>query len=82
MKEMRSEFPRLAARPGALPVEVMSGADHYVFLAPCSPRFAARLPFLCTDPPGVDRSTIHEALNSRVIAFFRRYLDYPAVASE
>jgi hypothetical protein len=46
----------------------------FVFLAPCPSAFAARIPIICTDPPGVDRAAIHSRLNTEMIDFFRRTL--------
>lgn len=53
---------------------VLGGAGHFVFLAPCSPAFAARVPVICTDQPGIDRVAFHRRLNNEMIDFFRRTL--------
>lgn len=60
--------------PSAESARTIAGAGHYVFLAPCSPALAARAAFICTDPPGVDRSAVHATLNQQVVAFLRRRL--------
>jgi predicted dienelactone hydrolase len=56
------------------PVQLIPMAGHYVFLAPCSEALAARVPFICVDPAGVDRAAVHADLNPRLVAFFRRAL--------
>lgn len=50
--------------------EVIAGAGHYIFLAPCSPALGARAPGICLDPPGVDRITVHRQLDEELITFF------------
>jgi predicted dienelactone hydrolase len=50
------------------------GADHYVFLSPCSEQMKNITPTLCTDPPGVDRLAIHRQMNADALAFFRTEL--------
>ena len=54
--------------------EVIEGAGHFVFLAPCSAALARAVPAICTDPPGIDRIAIHQKLNAEMVAFFRRTL--------
>jgi predicted dienelactone hydrolase len=53
---------------------VIEGAGHYVFLAPCPPALAARIPAICIDPPGIDRRAIHQQLDADMVAFFRKTL--------
>lgn len=55
-------------------VRAIPGADHWVFLAPCSPALAEAAPPICSDPPGVDRTTVHARINADAVAFFRRAL--------
>jgi predicted dienelactone hydrolase len=55
--------------------QVLDGAGHFVFLAPCTAAFAARAPVVCTDPAGIDRAAIHTRLNAEMIDFFRRALE-------
>lgn len=50
------------------------GADHFVFLSPCSPEQAQIAPALCQDPKGVDRKAIHEKLINETIVFFSKHL--------
>jgi predicted dienelactone hydrolase len=54
--------------------DVVQGAGHFVFLAPCSPQLAALAAPICKDPPGVDRAALHRRLNDEMIGFFRRTL--------
>lgn len=55
-------------------VRMVPRAGHYVFLAPCSRELAADAPELCKDPPGVDRTAVHEQVNAAALAFFRSEL--------
>jgi predicted dienelactone hydrolase len=41
------------------------GADHYVFLAPCHGS-----PTICADPLGVNRPSVHEAVDTAAVKFF------------
>lgn len=50
-------------------------ANHFVFLAPCSPELAAAVPRICTDAPaGFDRVAFHREFNASMIRFFREHL--------
>jgi len=49
-------------------------ADHWVFLAPCSPELAKEIPALCRDPAGVDRAKVHAQVDADALAFFRKTL--------
>ena len=49
-------------------------AGHFAFLAPCTAKFAAELPRLCTDPPGFDRTAFHQELNASIVSFLRDHL--------
>ena len=49
-------------------------AGHYVFIPPCSPRLAKAAPEICTDPPGIDRTKIHEQINADAVRFFDQTL--------
>lgn len=50
------------------------GADHFVFLSPCSPQMERATPALCKDKPDIDRRRIHEALNRDMLRFFEGQL--------
>ncbi|MGE4592235.1 alpha/beta hydrolase family protein [Alcaligenes sp.] len=52
----------------------VAAAEHFAFLAPCTPEMAKRAPEICSDPPGFDRQVFHTELNSTVLAFFRKNL--------
>lgn len=47
---------------------------HFVFLAPCTAAFAAIVPAICKDPPGVDSVAFHQRMNAEIVDFFRRTL--------
>lgn len=51
-------------------VRIVQGADHFVFLAPCSAALAAAVPPICTDPRGIDREVLHRVFNQSVVDFF------------
>jgi predicted dienelactone hydrolase len=54
--------------------QLIEGAGHYVFLAPCPTLLALRLPEICKDPRGIDRAAVHARLNADMVDFFRRTL--------
>lgn len=54
--------------------QLVEGAGHYVFLAPCPTLLSLRIPEICKDPRGIDRAAFHVRLNSEMIDFFRRTL--------
>jgi predicted dienelactone hydrolase len=54
--------------------QLVEGAGHYVFLAPCTAMLSALAPEICKDPPGIDRAAFHARLNAEMIEFFRRTL--------
>lgn len=58
-------------------VTVVPKADHWVFLAPCSPALAKDAKTICTDPPGVNRLKVHAQLNADALTFFRQTLAVP-----
>ncbi|WP_234684885.1 alpha/beta hydrolase family protein [Bradyrhizobium monzae] len=59
--------------PGKPEVRVVP-AGHFAFLAPCTAKFAAEIPRLCTDPPGFDRAAFHRELNASIVSFLRDHL--------
>lgn len=63
-RKLRMEIPKLAG------YTEVPDAEHFVFLAPCSPPMAQATPALCVDKPGVDRRAVHEALNDAMLRFF------------
>lgn len=53
---------------------VVPGADHYDFLAPCTPALAKAVPDICVSRPGFDRAAFHKDFNRQVVVFFLRTL--------
>jgi predicted dienelactone hydrolase len=49
---------------------LVQGADHFVFLAPCSDALAEAAAQICQDPAGFDRAAFHRAFNQSVVEFF------------
>lgn len=50
--------------------KVVTGAGHFTFLSPCSPRLSTELPALCIDQAGVDRILLHREINAEIANFF------------
>jgi predicted dienelactone hydrolase len=59
-----------AALPQTLDHREVPQAGHFDFLAPCTPRFAAMAPPLCSSQPGFDRVAFHREFNAAVVGFF------------
>lgn len=59
-----------AALPKPLDYREVPKAGHFDFLAPCTPRFAAMAPLLCSSQPGFDRVAFHREFNAAVVGFF------------
>ena len=53
---------------------VVKNADHYDFLAPCTPALAKAAPEICVSRPGFDRAAFHAEFDREVVAFFDREL--------
>jgi predicted dienelactone hydrolase len=64
-----AEAVRLAL-PSPPDYRVVTGADHFDFLAPCPADLARRLPMICVSQPGFDRAAFHQTFNTAVTAFF------------
>ncbi len=60
--------------PSLVEFNVVAKARHFAFLAPCPADLAKKLPAICVDDPGFDRSAFHLDMNARVLRFFRKYL--------
>jgi len=60
-----------AALPKPLDYREVPKAGHFDFLAPCTPRFAAMAPPLCSSQPGFDRVAFHREFNAAVVDFFK-----------
>ena len=54
------------------------GADHFVFLAPCTSEMRGVAPALCTDPQGVNRAAVHDNVNRDALMFFQEQLQVDA----
>ncbi|MFT3837177.1 MAG: prolyl oligopeptidase family serine peptidase [Myxococcaceae bacterium] len=52
----------------------VKGADHWVFMAPCTQALAEDAPMICNDPEGVDRVKVHQQLNQMAKQFFDQAL--------
>ncbi|CAH0284639.1 alpha/beta fold hydrolase [Roseomonas sp. CECT 9278] len=59
--------PLLPGRP--VPV-VVPQAGHWVFMPPCDAQRRAALPFLCADPPGLDRDAFLAGFAADAVVFF------------
>ena len=62
--------PVRAALPKPLDYREVPNAGHFDFLAPCTPRFAAMAPPLCSSQPGFDRVAFHREFNAAAVGFF------------
>lgn len=60
--------------PRAPDWHVAANAEHYAFLAPCSPALAEAAPEICRDAPGFDRVAFHQGFNAKVVGFFQQHL--------
>ncbi|WP_374438994.1 alpha/beta hydrolase family protein [Pseudomonas panipatensis] len=56
---------------------LLSGAGHFVFMAPCSDAETQATPGLCNDAAGVDRQAIHRDLITDATRFFNDQLKAP-----
>ncbi len=63
-----------AGLPRAPDWHVATNAEHYAFLAPCSPALAEAAPEICRDAPGFDRVAFHQTFNAKVVGFFQRHI--------
>jgi predicted dienelactone hydrolase len=63
---------------GALPkppeFHLVPNADHYDFLAPCTPQLAQIAPEICQSREGFDRTAFHVRFNAEVVRFFGQAL--------
>ncbi|MFN7153018.1 MAG: alpha/beta hydrolase family protein [Acidovorax sp.] len=63
-----------AGLPRAPDWHVAANAEHYAFLAPCSPALAEAAPEICRDAAGFDRAAFHQTFNAQVAGFFQRHI--------
>jgi len=62
------------ALPKPAEFHLVPGADHFDFLAPCSPQLSQAAPQICTSHPGFDRAAFHQSFNREVVRFFEEKL--------
>lgn len=67
--------------PQAPEFKLLSGAGHFVFMAPCDDDQTLRMPTLCVDADGVDRIDIHRGLVTDATRFFQEALGTPVDGS-
>ena len=48
--------------------------SHFVFIDPCPPDLAAKVPAICQDAPDVDRAAIHRRLEGEISDFLQQNL--------
>lgn len=63
------------ALPSPPDYQVVDGADHWDFLAPCTPALARTAPPICGEIGGFDRAAFHKVFNAAVVAFFAAKLN-------
>ena len=63
-----------AALPTPPEFHLVPNADHYDFLAPCTPQLAQLAPQICQSRAGFDRAAFHATFNAEVVRFFTRTL--------
>ncbi len=67
-----------AALSGESEVELVNGAGHFAFLAPCNPELESSNPqvwqMVCEDSPGFDRAAFHVSFNKKIVSFFDKAL--------
>jgi predicted dienelactone hydrolase len=68
------EEPLRAALGGPVDYRVVARAGHFAFLPRCGEALAIRVPAVCTDGPGFDRSAFHQTFNAAVVRFFQKTL--------
>ena len=54
--------------------EIIAGAGHYIFMAPCSDQLKLVVPVICEDPASINRAEIHQRLNKDIAIFFDEVL--------
>lgn len=61
--------------PGTPEYHLVANAQHFDFLAPCTPELSAAYPELCSSNPGFDRPAFKRAFNRDVVRFFQEKLE-------
>jgi predicted dienelactone hydrolase len=57
-----------------LPRAITVPGGHFVFIDPCPPDLAAKVPAICQDAPDVDRAAIHRRLEGEISDFLQQNL--------
>jgi predicted dienelactone hydrolase len=71
---LETNFDRIASAIPNPQTNRIAGAGHYTFIPVCTPLMIARMPAICADPQGTDRSFVHAQASDVVIGFFNRAL--------
>lgn len=53
---------------------VLPDLGHYTFLGVCTEFGHQKIPTFCDDPPGVDRSAVHQQVAAQTVRFLRKHL--------
>ena len=61
--------------PSPPELHLVPSADHFAFIAPCNTALAERVPEICQDPPGFDRTAFYRDFNAAVVGFFQKQLE-------
>lgn len=64
--------------PNAPEFQRPANSGHLSFQFPCSDEVAKAMSFVCTDPPGFDRTAFHKKFNAQMLEFFRKNLSQRA----
>lgn len=67
-----------AALPRPPEFHGVPGADHWDFLAPCTPALATAAPAICGERYAFDRTAFHRAFNAEAVRFLTAALAQPA----
>ena len=57
--------------------QLIKGAGHFAFLAPCTEQQKITIPFICTDHSDFDREKFHQYFNKELVRFFSFTLGKP-----
>ncbi|WP_191486807.1 hypothetical protein [Pseudomonas sp. FEN] len=55
-------------------INLVPGAAHFAFLAPCSAPLKQDAAEFCVDAKGFDRVAVHKQLNERALEFFEAHV--------
>ena len=57
--------------------QLIKGAGHFAFLAPCTEQQKITIPFICKDHADFDREKFHQYFNKELVRFFSFTLGKP-----